>query len=92
MSRSYRKTPVCGSTIARSDKPYKRILAKSRRSRERMDMYEVKMELVDPDDFVDARLKYDDRVSCKDGKQWFAVDPANEDEETREKYTKLLRK
>ena len=74
MSRSRRRTPICGVTTARSDKACKR--RANRQARRALSALDLAAE--DP---LGAKLFGDPWTSEKDGKQWF--DAARFPEEMR---------
>ena len=87
MSRSKKKTPICGMTTAQSDKPYKKIRAGTERAKERA----LTQKAILGDESATESLEvenapFNDWAGEKDGKQWFG----HMDESEYKK--KLLRK
>ena len=66
MSRSRKRTPICGITTARSDRAWKRRGHRSYRQCERQALHAGR-------DVPDRRLCMNVWASDKDGKQWVAA-------------------
>lgn len=66
MSRSRRKTPICGHTMAESDKPWKRMFNRQYRSAVRQAIREEREVMPHPYEVGSA-----DWDAPKDGKQYF---------------------
>ena len=67
MSRSYRKTPICGMTAKDSDKPFKK--AEHKRARRALSATDLAIDEPPPAKAFGNRFG-----APKDGKQW--IDPA----------------